>query len=131
MSVRWALFGKYAQRHNYTSWANHDCTGYPSIPPVNVGPRGEYNRKWVKPGQKLLDFGGHELPSDVNNANAAARKKAEKARGASSSNTINLRNRLPAHVDMKTAMKTAGMTLSAAESVVGIGNLGKSSPPWE
>lgn len=32
---------------------------YPPIPRVNVGPQGEYDRKWVKPGAPLLDFGGH------------------------------------------------------------------------
>lgn len=52
----WSLFGNYAAKHNYKPWNNYDCTGYPKIPRINVGPQGEYDRKWVRPGQKLIDF---------------------------------------------------------------------------
>ena len=38
---------------------------YPPIPRVNVGPQGEYDRKWVKPGAPLLDFGGHPTGQGV------------------------------------------------------------------
>lgn len=38
---------------------------YPPIPRVNVGPQGEYDRKWVKPGASLLDFGGHPTSKTV------------------------------------------------------------------
>lgn len=52
----WALFGGYASRHNYKPWNNYDCSDYPKIPRINVGPQGEYDRKWVKPGQNLIEF---------------------------------------------------------------------------
>eukprot|EP01037_Dinobryon_pediforme_P047398 gene47398-61521_t len=52
----WSLFGNYAAKHNYKPWNNYDCTGFPKIPRINVGPQGEYDRKWVRPGQKLIDF---------------------------------------------------------------------------
>lgn len=52
----WSLFGKWAQPHGYQPWKGLDCTGYHSIPRINVGPQGEYDKKWVKPGQKMIDF---------------------------------------------------------------------------
>jgi hypothetical protein len=53
----WALFGNYASAHGYHVWANYTCSGgFPKIPRVNVGSNGEYDRLWVKPGEKLLDF---------------------------------------------------------------------------
>lgn len=64
----WALFGKYAAEHKYGPWANYNCSAgdetnggvpYPMIPKVNVGPRGEYNFKWVTQGAKKIDFGGY------------------------------------------------------------------------
>jgi hypothetical protein len=36
----WALFGEFATRHNYKSWGNYNCTGYPPIQHKNVGPQG-------------------------------------------------------------------------------------------
>jgi hypothetical protein len=39
--------------------ASGSGNAYPPIPRVNVGGQGEYDRKWVQPGQPLLDFGGH------------------------------------------------------------------------
>jgi len=62
----WALLGPHVQKHNYTVWRDMDCSPrpgeepFPAIQDVNVGPRGEYNREWVKPGKPLMDFGGHD-----------------------------------------------------------------------
>lgn len=62
----WALLGPYVQKHNYSVWRDMDCSvgpgeePFPPIQDVNVGPRGEYNHQWVKPGKPLLDFGGHD-----------------------------------------------------------------------
>ena len=58
----WGLFGKYASRMDYRPYNNFTCANPPPLPMVNVGPRGEYNRDWVKPGAKMLDFGGYEKP---------------------------------------------------------------------
>jgi len=57
----WALFGRYAALHAYRPWRDTDCSGaeHPPIPMVNVGPQGEYNSRWVKKGQKQIDFGGY------------------------------------------------------------------------
>lgn len=56
----WNLFGSFATRVGYKTWdETMDCTGYPKMHMVNVGPQGEYNHKWVKPGAELLDFGDH------------------------------------------------------------------------
>ena len=55
----WQKYGNFASRMGYSSWSNYTCGGYPPIPMVNVGPQGEYDSKWVKPGKKLLDFGEH------------------------------------------------------------------------
>ena len=62
----WALLGPHVQKHNYSVWRDMDCSlrpgeePFPAIQDVNVGPRGEYNREWVKPGKPLMDFGGHD-----------------------------------------------------------------------
>lgn len=74
----YALFGKHIEKHNYTTWKNWDCSGYQPIPKINVGPRGEYNRLWVRPGAALLDFGGHEISDFDPNA---APKKGNGGRG--------------------------------------------------
>lgn len=61
----WSLFGEFAARHGYAPYNGYDCrndtTGapYPKIRNVNVGAQGEYDRKWVTPGQSLIDFGGY------------------------------------------------------------------------
>lgn len=56
----WNLFGTYATRVGYKAWDDAmDCTTFPKMQMVNVGPQGEYNHKWVKPGATLLDFGDH------------------------------------------------------------------------
>lgn len=52
----WALFGSYAAKHGYRPWKDLPCQDAPKIPRINVGPQGEYDRKWVKPGAKLVDF---------------------------------------------------------------------------
>ena len=55
----WNLYGSFATRVGYNVWNGWNCEGYPAIQKVNVGPQGEYNYKWVKPGKPLLDFGEH------------------------------------------------------------------------
>ncbi len=93
----WALFGEFATRHNYKSWGNYNCTGYPPIQHKNVGPQGnspthslthslthlltyspthslssagDYDERWEKPGVKLIDFGGHEHLPGIRTPNA-------------------------------------------------------------
>ncbi len=64
----WALFGEFAAKHGYKPYNGHDCSafngtaglGFPKIRNVNVGAQGEYDLKWVKPGAKLIDFGGYD-----------------------------------------------------------------------
>jgi len=59
----WALFGRFAAQHGYRPYNGYNCTtptqNWQPIPRINVGPQGEYNRKWVSPGEKLLDWGGY------------------------------------------------------------------------
>ncbi len=54
----WSLFSSYASKYGYKPWNNFNCTGYPKIPRINVGPQGDYDHRWVSPGQKLIDFRG-------------------------------------------------------------------------
>ncbi len=54
----WNLFKDYAVRHGYKPWGGFNCTGYPKIPKINVGPQGDYDHRWVRPGAKLIDFRG-------------------------------------------------------------------------
>ena len=57
----WALFGKYAAQHNYHPFNNFDCSEFSqkdAIPHINVGPQGEYDKKWAS--AKLLNFGAGE-----------------------------------------------------------------------
>jgi len=123
----WALFGTYASRHNYSVWGGHNCEGYPAIPMVNVGPQGEYNLKWVKPGQKLLDFGGHEDSSsiDLNSSQKSSSSSSSLGMGKS------LR-RIGQNVKVLgvTTKSASGMSLQAASSVNGISNLGKEKAAW-
>ncbi len=63
----WTLFGAFAAKHGYRPYNGFNCTiradasggTYPKIHRVNVGAQGEYDKKWVKPGGKLIDFGGY------------------------------------------------------------------------
>jgi len=56
----WNLFGASAARYNYSVWGGYDCSNITeAVPRINVGPQGEYNHQWVKPGMQLLDFGDH------------------------------------------------------------------------
>jgi len=59
----WNLFGDSASAHGYSVWKGLNCTGYTAIPRINVGPHGDYDHRWVKPGMKLLDFRG--LPKEA------------------------------------------------------------------
>lgn len=74
----WSLFGTYASQYGYRPFNNFTCDNnndngannnnnitYPAIPKINVGPQGEYNHKWVRPGQKLIDFGGYKVDGSV------------------------------------------------------------------
>jgi len=121
----WALFGTYASRHNYSVWGGYNCEGYPAIPKVNVGPQGEYNRKWVKPGQKLLDFGGHEGSSKsgggLTNPTTLLneRMNAGSARGGRLHDT-----------HLVNTHAASGMNLQDAAAVNGVNNLGKDVAAW-
>lgn len=60
----WNLFGASAARYNYSVWGSYDCSNITvAVPRINVGPQGEYNHQWVKPGMQLLDFGDHFISS--------------------------------------------------------------------
>lgn len=52
----WTTFGEFAGKHGYYPWSNYTCDDYPPMPRMNVGSNGEYDRLWVTPGQKLIDF---------------------------------------------------------------------------
>eukprot|EP01038_Epipyxis_sp_PR26KG_P016023 gene16023-21749_t len=54
----WSKFGVYAVRFGYMPWANMNCSSksYAPIETVAVGLNGEYDLKWVKPGEKLIDY---------------------------------------------------------------------------
>lgn len=58
----WTLFGNFSLEHSYHPFNSIDCSSgsFPAIPKVNVGPRGEYDNKWVKPGEKMIDLVGYE-----------------------------------------------------------------------
>ena len=73
----WNLFGASAARYNYSVWGGYDCSNITAaVPRINVGPQGEYNRQWVKPGMQLLDFGEHFITStDHDQSTAAATTK--------------------------------------------------------
>jgi hypothetical protein len=152
------LFGKFITEHNYTSWKNWDCEGYPSIQRVNVGPRGEYNREWVRPGQQPVDFGGHEASEFDPNAprkgaaggrgagrgaggagrggpgrgrgGQAPRAKMAPALGAADvAPAMKSESALPARPNV--AVAGTGMTMAQATHLDGVGKLGESKPAWE
>ena len=59
----WALFGSHAAKHNYKPFNNFDCSQFAqkdAIPHINVGPQGEYDKKWKS--AKLLNFGAGDYP---------------------------------------------------------------------
>ncbi len=59
----WALFGVHAAVHGYTPYGGLDCGGFGAklaIPHVNVGPQGEYDKRWAS--ARLLEFGA--VPKD-------------------------------------------------------------------
>jgi hypothetical protein len=117
----WSLFGKFAQLHNYTSWKQFDCTGFEALQNINVGPQGEYNRKWVKPGAKLVDFGGHEESS----FQAEKEKSAQKKVKIQQPEYVNkIRKKLVIN-------KELGMTPGEASSVVGLSKVGLERPAWD
>ena len=75
----WNLFGASAARYNYSVWGDgdgsYDCSNITAaVPRINVGPQGEYNRQWVKPGMQLLDFGEHFITSTDQSTAATATK---------------------------------------------------------
>jgi hypothetical protein len=68
----WNKFGLYASKHGYEIYNNFTCVpaeDFPAIQNVNVGPQGEYNNKWIKPGAKLIDFGGWNKKNSLNSNN--------------------------------------------------------------
>ena len=76
----WNLFGASATRYNYSVWGGYDCSNITvAVPRINVGPQGEYNHQWVKPGMQLLDFGDHFIsnlsPSSSNQGGGKMKKK--------------------------------------------------------
>ena len=84
----WALLGPLAARHGYRVWRNTSCEGgdFPPVREVNVGARGEYGPEWVKPGQPLLDFGGHDsfeadLAREEEARRTGAQRKQERSQG--------------------------------------------------
>jgi hypothetical protein len=127
----WKLFGSHCLRHGYNVWKGYTCDDQTPIPRVNVGPRGEYDHKWIKPGHKLLDFGGYDRPGgrrggpgDTNNEKADSNTVPSALRIKSShklvpSKILSLNDRL------------RGMTLQEAMEVNGLGKLGEDGPIWK
>lgn len=75
----WNLFGAYIERFNYTVWGGYNCSGVPPIKNVNVGARGEYDNLWVKSGQPLLDFGGHDEFDKIYNGKRGSGKEGRQS----------------------------------------------------
>jgi len=81
----WALFGSFAGPHGYSPYGGLNCSQngqkWSAVPRVNVGPQGEYNRKWVGVGEKLLDWGGYNaseyapLPGYMGNGGKRRRRR--------------------------------------------------------
>lgn len=117
----WSLFGKFAQLHNYTSWKQYDCTGFEALQNINVGPQGEYNKKWVKPGAKLVDFGGHEESSFQGETSNSTPKKV-KVQHTEYVNKI--RKKLVIN-------KELGMSETEASSIMGLSKVGLEKPAWQ
>ena len=96
---------------------------YPPIPRVNVGGQGEYDRKWVKTGQFLLDFGGH--PTAQPAATPAPGHNKRLWRNPGSGNKVNnnknkvLRPRKPGFIENTvTTTSTTAITGSSGDNVV-------------
>eukprot|EP01038_Epipyxis_sp_PR26KG_P007781 gene7781-10570_t len=148
----WKLFGGYASKHGYTPWANMDCTSkhFPPIQMINVGPQGEYNKKWVKPGGKLIDFRNITSPqNNNNNNNNNVIKLSQKETNLNHDNNENnsmkklksgmiknknfrkaLRNRIsPGSMDKD----SLGMSINDAikVTVTGKDSIGDTSPAWK
>lgn len=129
----WALFGKYAGTHGYGPWPGANCSSsrdkqatLSALPMVNVGPRGEYNKQWVKPGQKLLDFGGHEETGAVVGKGQQGTGKGDRRREEG----VKRPDRKMFLQALSTVGEGMGMDLDEAMSVSGIGKLGENSPVW-
>jgi Sulfotransferase domain len=133
----WAKFGVYAHRHGYKPWGGYNCSGYAPIPEVNVGPQGEYNRKWVSPGKKLIDFGGHDgsgLPlvaeSMMDQKKSLRSDPIPSAREGQESRRS---KKAPSFVRkvLKSTTPMYGMTIEEASAVEGVGKVGISKPLWD
>lgn len=156
----WALFGEFASKHGYKPYNNFDCsvdnsTGepYPKIRNVNVGAQGEYDHKWVTPGQKLIDFGGYNrsayLPPEGQKgqlhqggggrAGGAGRKRKAKpsagggvngqsAGGGRKGGGMRAKNGPNAFAN---AASTVAASADGGESSGGIGQVGLNKPAWQ
>ena len=127
----WRAFGQFASKHNYTSWNGFDCEGYPEIHNVNVGPQGEYNFKWVKPGQKLLDFGGHDSlpPADLRADSEASSSRTKSAARKERKREQRLRKGAPAGAAEEGGR--GAMSIEQAGQLAGVANLGSAKPVWQ
>lgn len=118
----WKLFGKHSLKHGYQVWGNYNCDAndYPPIPRINVGPRGEYDSNWVKPGQKLLDFGGYEKIGKEGSLSGKNELSAD----------IKIRKPVKLSPAVMESFEIVGMSIEEAMSVTGLGKLGEEGPAW-
>jgi hypothetical protein len=110
----WSLFGNFAERYGYTSWKNENCTGFEPIPKVRVGPQGEYNKKWMRKGQKDLNYAGIEGKKET---------KIKKRKG-------NEEDVAKQALEIHSMTLQQGLSLDEAQSIGGISNVGKDKAVW-
>lgn len=111
----WSLFGNFAERYGYTPWRNENCSGFDPIPRVRVGPQGEYNKKWMKKGQKDLNYAGLENKKET--------FKIKKRKG-------NEDEIVKQALDIHSTTLQQGLSLDEAQSITGISNVGKDKAVW-
>ena len=109
----WSLFGNFAQNYGYTSWKNENCTGFEPIPKGRVGPQGEYNKKWIRKGQKDLNYAGIEKKERKIKKKKGNEDEVVKQAIESHSKTIDL-----------------GLSLEDAQQIAGVSNAGQDKAVW-
>jgi hypothetical protein len=151
----WNLFGSHIIRFNYSVFNGYDCTNIPPVKEVAVGAQGEYDSKWVQPGQPLLDFGGHDdfdKQYGTNQQNSLGQtKRGGKTKGSRkpgsglkiknpvSSTPVSSSEFIITDLDCNTEdtnvaivkrSNRMGMTFEEAQSIPGLGRVGEHKPIW-
>lgn len=109
----WSLFGNFATKYGYTTWKNENCTGYDPISKTRVGPQGEYNKKWMRKGQKEIDLIGFEKKE----------RKFKKRKG-------NEDEVVKQAIELYSRTIELGQSLEVAQNINGVSNVGKDKAIW-